>query len=154
MTGQFFDALILHKTAREDQSLVLSVIHSPCVRPSSPQPICISPGLAGNTDNEQYNTVATSLRNTLKSAGLSIPISGWHLDSADWSHDNTVTFTLYNEQLDATVPCTVTMEKTPDDTWRITGLADAKGFISDLQAVMNHELDAYNRPVRQKSTPY
>ena len=151
LTGQFFDALILHKTAREDQSLVLSVIHSP-LRSAfvSAADLYITWTLAGNTDNDQYNTVAASLRNTLKSAGLSIPISGWHIDSADWSQDNTITFNLYNEQLDATVPCTVTMEKTPSDTWRITGLSDAKGFINDLQAVMNHELDVYNKPVRQK----
>lgn len=151
LTGHFFDALILHKTAREDQSLVLSVIHSP-LRSAfvSAADLYITWTLAGNTDNDQYNTVAASLRNTLKSAGLSIPISGWHIDSADWSQDNTITFNLYNEQLDATVPCTVTMEKTPSDTWRITGLSDAKGFINDLQAVMNHELDVYNKPVRQK----
>lgn len=151
LTGQFFDALILHTTAREDQSLVLSVIHSP-LRSAfvTTADLYITWTLAGNTDNDQYGTAATSIRNTLKSAGLSIPLAGWHIDSADWSHDNTITFNLYNEQLDAVVPCTVTMEKTPSDTWRVTGLADAKGFIRDLQSVMNRELDAYNKPVRQK----
>ena len=75
LTGQFFDALILHKTAREDQSLVLSVIHSP-LRSAfvSAADLYITWTLAGNTDNEQYNTVATSLRNTLKSAGLSLSL--------------------------------------------------------------------------------
>lgn len=151
LTGQFFDALILHTTAREDQSLVLSVIHAP-LRSAfvTTADLYITWTLAGNTDNEQYSTVAASLRNTLKSAGLSIPLAGWHLDSADWSHDNTVTFYLYNEQIEATVPCTVNLEKTPSDTWRITGFTDAKAFVSDLQAVMTKELEAYNKPVQQK----
>ena len=91
--------------------------------------------LAGSTDNDEYQKTADNLQRTLKSAGLVVPLAGWHLDGADWSHDNTVKLYLYNDRLGATVPCTVTLEQTPSQTWMITGLADPEAF-QKIDAIM------------------
>lgn len=106
--------------------------------------------LTGNTDNDEYKKTGDNLQRTLKSAGLSIPLAGWHLDSADWSQGKTVKLYLYNDRLGATVPCTVTLEQTPSQTWIITGLADPAAFLNDLREVMKQELDEYNEPTQKK----
>lgn len=151
LSGQFFDALVSHTSDSTDESFLLNIIRSP-LRASfvTTADLYLNWSLAGNTDNEQYQKTADNLQRTLKSAGLSIPLAGWHLDGADWSRDNTVKLYLYNDRLGATVPCTVTLEQTPSQTWVITGLADPEAFLNDLRDIMRKELAAYNKPVQQK----
>ena len=151
LSGQFFDALVSHTSDSTDESFLLNIIRSP-LRSSfvATADLYLDESLTGDTDNDEYQKTTASLQRTLKSAGLSIPLAGWHLDGADWSHGSTVKLYLYNDRLGATVPCTVTLEQTPSQTWRITGLADPEAFLNDLRDVMKKELAAYNKPVQQK----
>lgn len=151
LSGQFFDALVSHTSDSTDDSFLLNIIRSP-LRSSfvATADLYLDESLTGDTDNDEYQKTTASLQRTLKSAGLSIPLAGWHLDGADWSHGSTVKLYLYNDRLGATVPCTVTLEQTPSQTWRITGLADPEAFLNDLRDVMKKELAAYNKPVQQK----
>ena len=151
LSGQFFDALVSHTSDSTDESFLLNIIRSP-LRASfiTTANLYLNWGLAGNTDNDEYQKTETNLRRTLKSAGLSVPLAGWHLNGADWSHDNTVKLYLYNDRLGATIPCTVTLEQTPSHTWMITGLADPEAFLNDLREVMKQELTEYNQPTQKK----
>lgn len=151
LSGQFFDALVSHTSDSTDEFFLLNIIRSP-LRASfiTTADLYLNWTLAGSTDNDEYQKTADNLQRTLKSAGLAVPLAGWHLDGADWSHDNTVKLYLYNDRLGATVPCTVTLEQTPSQTWMITGLADPEAFLNDLRDVMKKELAAYNKPVQQK----
>ena len=129
LSGQFFDALVSHTSDSTDEFFLLNIIRSP-LRASfiTTADLYLNWTLAGSTDNDEYQKTADNLQRTLKSAGLAVPLAGWHLDGADWSHDNTVKLYLYNDRLGATVPCTVTLEQTPSQTWMITGLADPEAF--------------------------
>lgn len=122
LSGQFFDALVSHTSDSTDEFFLLNIIRSP-LRASfiTTADLYLNWTLAGSTDNDEYQKTADNLQRTLKSAGLVVPLAGWHLDGADWSHDNTVKLYLYNDRLGATVPCTVTLEQTPPQTWMITG---------------------------------
>lgn len=154
LSGQFFDALVSHTSDSTDEAFLLNLVRSP-LRSSfvTTADLYLDWTLTGNTDNDEYKKTGDNLQRTLKSAGLSIPLAGWHLDSADWSQGKTVKLYLYNDRLGATVPCTVTLEQTPSQTWMITGLADPAAFLNDLRDVMKQELDEYNEPTQKKSTP-
>lgn len=151
LSGQFFDALVSHTSDSTDPSFLLNLVRSPMrVSFVTAAATYINWTLTGNTNNDEYSKLENSLQRTLKSAGLPIPLSGWHLDSADWSCGNTVKLYLYNDKLKTTVPCTVTLEQSPSGKWRITGFADPAAFINDLREAMKKNLDAYNKPVQDK----
>lgn len=151
LSGQFFDALVSHTSDSTDEAFLLNLVRSP-LRSSfvTTADLYLDWTLTGNTDNDEYKKTGDNLQRTLKSAGLSIPLAGWHLDSADWGQGKTVKLYLYNDRLGATVPCTVTLEQTPSQTWMITGLADPAAFLNDLREVMKQELDEYNEPTQKK----
>ena len=96
LSGQFFDALVSHTSDSTDEAFLLNLVRSP-LRSSfvTTADLYLDWTLTGNTDNDEYKKTGDNLQRTLKSAGLSIPLAGWHLDSADWSQGKTVKLYLY-----------------------------------------------------------
>lgn len=157
LTGQFFDALASHTSDSTDETFLLKLIRSP-MRATfvNDMTTFLTWTLEGSQDSQEYQKLQTRLEGTLKHAGLPLPLSGWHVESADWSRagaqsgEKTITLHLYNDRLQLSVPCTVTLVKTGSKTWRITSLDNPAGFLRDLRQALDDKLEAYNQPLQAK----
>ena len=99
-----------HTSDSTDEFFLLNIIRSP-LRASfiTTADLYLNWTLAGSTDNDEYQKTADNLQRTLKSAGLAVPLAGWHLDGADWSHDNTVNLYLYNKPVQQKIDAIMTV---------------------------------------------
>ena len=95
------------------------------------------------------------VRMRLHALGFPLPVSGWHYASNRYAQkqDDThaeMTITLYNEHLDAYIPCTVKLTRLSTYRWRITELRDATAFVSALTKARTDRLTAYNLPLQRQ----
>lgn len=106
-------------------------------------------------DDADRAGAAENVRLRLQALGFPFPVSGWHYVSSRYAHKTDsshahMTVTLYNERLDRNLTCTIELTRTGPKQWRITGLADAPAFISEINDAWDQRLAAYNRPIQRQ----
>lgn len=106
-------------------------------------------------DDADRAGAAETVRLRLQALGFPFPVSGWHYVSSRYAHKTDsshahMTVTLYNERLDRNLTCTIELTRTGPKLWRITGLADAPAFISEINDAWDQRLAAYNRPIQRQ----
>lgn len=106
-------------------------------------------------DDADRAGAAENVRLRLQALGFPFPVSGWHYISSRYAHKTDsshahMTVTLYNERLDRNLTCTIELTRTGPKQWRITGLADAPAFISEINDAWDQRLAAYNRPIQRQ----
>lgn len=106
-------------------------------------------------DDADRAGAAENVRLRLQALGFPFPVSGWHYVSSHYAHKTDsshahMTVTLYNERLDRNLTCTIELTRTGPKQWRITGLADAPAFISEINDAWDQRLAAYNRPIQRQ----
>ncbi|WP_298761566.1 hypothetical protein [uncultured Megasphaera sp.] len=106
-------------------------------------------------DDADRAGAAENVRLRLQALGFPFPVSGWHYVSSHYAHKTDsshahMTVTLYNERLDRNLICTIELTRTGPKQWRITGLADAPAFISEINDAWDQRLAAYNRPIQRQ----
>lgn len=106
-------------------------------------------------DDADRAGAAENVRLRLQALGFPFPVSGWHYVSSRYAHKTDsshahMTVTLYNERLNRNLTCTIELTRTGPKQWRITGLADAPAFISEINDAWDQRLAAYNRPIQRQ----
>lgn len=155
LAGQVFDAVVSKGSGIESSS-ILRFAWAPMREDFIANcHYLVETRFQANADQEKKDEIQGLVTRQLKTLGCAIPIDGWHIVNTHWAFKTDddhaeLPIDVYNETLDATIPCTLTMTRSAQGRWAITGIANANDFIQAVQSAWAKKLEKYNIPVQQK----
>lgn len=96
-----------------------------------------------------------SLKACLQALNAPIPLTGWHYAGHEFAHKTDSThaemdITLYNDELQAYIPCRIQFTRISPHVWQVSGLADPKAFIDHIDTARSQALATYNASLQQQ----
>lgn len=139
LAGQVFDAVVSKGSGIESSS-ILRFAWAPMREDFIANcHYLVETRFQANADQEKKDEIQGLVTRQLKTLGCAIPIDGWHIVNTHWAFKTDddhaeLPIDVYNETLDATIPCTLTMTRRAQGRWAITGIANANDFIQAVQS--------------------